>query len=169
MKVLVISGSMGAGKTTVLGEASDLLSERGIAHGAIDLDALGVVGISRPLAEALTMQHLVAVVQNYAAAGIARILLAEALETRSARARICEALGGAQVVVCRLTASIATMQSRVRLREPGSFQNEFIARVATLDAILEAAAVEDFTVDNDARSITAVAREMLLRAGWVDA
>jgi hypothetical protein len=115
------------------------------------------------------MQNLGVVVQNYAAAGITRILLAEAVETRSARDRICEALGGEQVVVCRITASIATMQSRVRLREPGSFQNEFIARVATLEAILEAAAVEDFTVDNDARPVTDVAREMLVRAGWMDA
>ena len=30
--LLVISGSMGTGKTTVLSEASDLLSEAGIAH-----------------------------------------------------------------------------------------------------------------------------------------
>jgi hypothetical protein len=153
----------------VLGEASDLLSGRGIPHGAIDFDALGVVGISRPLADALSMQNLGLVVHNYAAAGITRILLAEAVETRSARDRLCEALGGASVVVCRITASIATMQSRVRLREPGSFQHEFVARVATLDATLDAAAVEDFVVDNDARPITDVAREMLLRAGWIEA
>ena len=38
--LLVISGSMGTGKTTVLSEASDVLSEAGIAHAAIDLDWL---------------------------------------------------------------------------------------------------------------------------------
>jgi Ni2+-binding GTPase involved in maturation of urease and hydrogenase len=38
--VLVISGSMGAGKTTVLGQAHDLLIEAGVEHGAIDLDCL---------------------------------------------------------------------------------------------------------------------------------
>jgi predicted kinase len=169
MKVLVISGSMGAGKTTVLGEASDLLSARGIPHGVIDLDALGVVGINRPRAEALAMQNLRLVVQNYAAAGITRILIAEAVETSAARDRMCAAFGGVQVVVCRIRASVATMQARIRQREPGSSQNEFVARVATLDAILDAAAVEDFTVDNDDRPITDVAREILLRAGWIDA
>src|SRR5690349_23304571 len=40
--VLVISGSMGAGKTTVLGEASDLLAASGIEHAAIDLDTLSI-------------------------------------------------------------------------------------------------------------------------------
>ena|GEM_PF-5498763 len=38
--VLVISGSMGAGKATVLGQAHDLLIEAGVEHGAIDLDCL---------------------------------------------------------------------------------------------------------------------------------
>jgi adenylate kinase len=42
VRVIVITGSMGAGKTTVLGEASDLLAAHGITHAAIDLDALGV-------------------------------------------------------------------------------------------------------------------------------
>jgi hypothetical protein len=33
-------GTMGAGKTAVLGEASDILAKRHIVHAAIDLDAL---------------------------------------------------------------------------------------------------------------------------------
>ena len=32
--VLVISGSMGAGKTTVLSEASDILAEASVPHAA---------------------------------------------------------------------------------------------------------------------------------------
>jgi hypothetical protein len=31
---------MGSGKTTVLGEASDILSAGGVVHAAIDLDAM---------------------------------------------------------------------------------------------------------------------------------
>lgn len=41
--LLIITGSIGAGKTSTLYEASDLLAERQIAHAAIDLDALGIV------------------------------------------------------------------------------------------------------------------------------
>jgi N-acetyltransferase len=40
--VLIISGSMGAGKSTVLGEIHDLLVEREIPHAAIDFDALSL-------------------------------------------------------------------------------------------------------------------------------
>ena len=41
--LLIISGSMGAGKTTVLSEASDLLAQADIPHAAIDLDWLAVM------------------------------------------------------------------------------------------------------------------------------
>jgi len=40
--VIVITGNMGAGKTTILAEASDLLTGAGIVHAAIDLDTLGM-------------------------------------------------------------------------------------------------------------------------------
>src|SRR5262249_32085062 len=41
-RLLVITGSMGAGKTTVMAEAGDLLSARGVVHAAIDLDGLAI-------------------------------------------------------------------------------------------------------------------------------
>jgi hypothetical protein len=40
--LLIITGTMGAGKTTVLAEASDILALRHITHAAIDLDAFGL-------------------------------------------------------------------------------------------------------------------------------
>ena len=39
--LLIVTGTMGAGKSTVLGEASDILAGRGLVHAAIDVDALG--------------------------------------------------------------------------------------------------------------------------------
>jgi len=34
--LLIINGTMGAGKTAVLGEASDILAQRGIVHAAME-------------------------------------------------------------------------------------------------------------------------------------
>ena len=155
--MLVISGSMGAGKTTVLGEASDLLAARGVVHAAIDLDALSLGHFAGDLAA----PNLAAVWSNYAAAGITRLLLAEADVDRE---RIREAVPGAEIVVCRLRASLDTMQQRVRLREPGMRQEEFVARVAELERTIGG---EDFSVGNDGRGITEVARDVLVRAGWL--
>ena len=94
-------------------------------------------------------------------------MLCEALETAAGRDQLREAVPGAQIVVCRLRARLETMQQRIRLREPGLLREQFVARVAELEASLDAAGVEDFSVENDGRSVTAVAREILARAGWL--
>jgi len=167
VEVIVISGSMGSGKTTVLGEASDLLSSRGIAHGSIDLDAIGSASLPDDVSRDLTYGNLGCVYENFSRAGIARILLAEAVESRNEFDRLRGAMPGADLVVCRLTCAIDTMQSRLRLREPGLLQEQFVARARVLDEILAGAGLEAFTIVNDRRSITDVARELLLRAGWL--
>jgi hypothetical protein len=167
VKVLVISGSMGAGKTTVLGEASDILRAADIPHVALDLDVLGVGHLPGAALDDLTVRNLAAVWNNYAAAGATRLLLSEALDTAAKRERLGKAIPAADIVVCRLRATLETMQQRVRLREPGMLQEQFVARVAELEASLEAARVEDFTVENEGRSVTEVAREILLRAAWL--
>jgi predicted ATPase len=41
-RLLLITGTMGAGKTTLMAETSDVLIERGIVHAAIDPDTLGI-------------------------------------------------------------------------------------------------------------------------------
>ena len=46
-------------------------------------------------------------------------------------------------------------------------QQDFIERVTTLSEILDEARAEDFTISTEDRSVTDVAREVLLRAGWI--
>jgi hypothetical protein len=167
VKVIVITGSMGAGKTTVMAEASDLLSAAGVIHAAIDLDGLGIGHVPEGAWPDLAYANLAAVWQNYARAGAARLLLAEAVESDEELDRIRTAVPDSEVVVCRLTARLETMQQRVLARESGMLQDAFVARVAALDALLEAAHLEDFCLSNDEGSITDVARQLLVRAGWL--
>jgi steroid delta-isomerase-like uncharacterized protein len=167
MNVIVISGSMGAGKTTVMAEASDLLSANGIVHAAIDADTLGMVFQPSGSATDMMYRNLAAIWANFAAAGVNRLLLAEAVEHRGELERIRMAVPGAEITVCRLIARIETMRGRVRLREPGILQDKFVARVTELNGLLDDARVEDFSLDNDGRSVTEVARELLARAEWL--
>ncbi len=167
VRVLVISGSMGSGKTTVLAEASDLLSAANIAHAAIDLDFIAVGHLPAAASESLAARNLAAIWCNYAAAGVTRLLLSEALDTDAKRQQIQEAVPGAQITVCRLRARLAVMQQRVRQREPGMLQKQLVARVAELEASLDAGPPEDFSVANDDRPVTEVAREVLARARWL--
>jgi hypothetical protein len=59
------------------------------------------------------------------------------------------------------------MQQRVKMRESGVSQREYVARVAELNVILDRARLENFAVASEGRSLTEVAHEMLLRAGWI--
>src|SRR5258708_7195687 len=101
---------MGAGKTTMMAEASDLLTVSGIAHVALDLDALGVDHLPGDAWKDLTYRSLALLWNNYAAAGATRLLLAEAIENAAELDQIRAAVSPSELIVCRLTAPLATMQ-----------------------------------------------------------
>ena len=164
---VIISGSMGSGKTSVLGEASDVLTANGVVHAAIDLDAIGAAHLPPGAADHVRCRNLAAICKNYAAEGVAKFLLAGAIENAPDLERIRLAVQADTVVVVRLTARLETMQARVRTRETGMLQSFFVARVAELEAILDRAHLERTTISNDGRPITQVARELLINAGWL--
>lgn len=166
VRVLVISGSMGSGKTAVLGELSDLLSEQGQPHATIDLDAIGSVLLPDAAARDLVFRNLAALYANMVDAGLRHLLLAEAVETREELEDLQQAMPGAELVLCRLTAGVDEMARRIRLRETGMYQQRFVERSRLLHHVLEAAKLESFVVSNDGRSITDVARDVLSAAGW---
>jgi ribose 1,5-bisphosphokinase PhnN len=167
-KVIVISGTMGAGKTTVLGEASDVLAERHVLHAAIDLDGVTAVGLPDDHTRDLTGQNLSAVFANLMNRGIRHVMVAAAVESREDLQDLRRALSEPEIVICRLVANRATLEQRIRGREPGMSQELFVARSRHLDAILDEAAIEDFVERNDdGRRITDVAIAMLSRAGWI--
>jgi len=159
---------MGAGKTSVLAEASDILALRQIVHAAIDLDGLGVAYLPAAASgDAVMYDNLRVVCQNYASRGVQRFLIARAMEDR-AQLELCRDLTSAtDTIVCRLTASLDVMQERVKGRERGLLQRELCARVPELSAILDAVRLEDIVVANENRSVTDVALEMLVKAGWL--
>jgi hypothetical protein len=166
--LLIITGTMGVGKTAVMAEASDILSRRNMVHAAIDLDAFGVAHLPSVAAnDEIMYRNLRSVYENCAGAGLQRFLLARAVEDRALLNLLRGIIPAAHTVVCRLTASIEAMQQRVAMRDRGMLQRELVARVAELNATLDRAALEDFTVVNENRSLTDVATELLVKAGWI--
>ena len=157
---------MGSGKTAVMGEASDILREMSIPHAAIDLDAVSVHLFPDSTTKDIDLRNAAALYKNCVAAGVDKILIAAAIESAQSLDDLTGAFSGASLIVCRLTASHETMAARLRVREPGMRQAEFVERSRTLEQRLTDAALEHFRVSNDGRDITAVAREVLERAGW---
>jgi hypothetical protein len=166
--LLIITGTMGAGKTAVMGEASDILARRQIVHAAIDLDALGLAHLPSAVpSDGVMYDNLRSICRNYVALGVQRFLVARAIEDR-AQLNLCrDIIPAANSVVCRLTATVETMKRRVQLRDLGVSEREYVVRVANLNVILDRARLENFAVTNENRSLTDVALEMLVKAGWI--
>ena len=166
--LLIITGTMGAGKTSILGEASDILALRGIVHAAIDLDALGLADLPAAAGgDGVMYRNLQSVCENYASLGVNRLLLARAIEDPT-ELELCKiAVSASNTVVCRLTASVEAMEQRVKMRESGVLRQDYIARVAELSTTLDRAKLDNFTVTNDNRPLTDVANELLVKAGWI--
>lgn len=166
--MLIITGGMGAGKTGAMSEASDILTLRRIVHAAIDLDALGLAYLPPSgTSDAAMYGNLRSVCENYAGYGVERFLVARAIEDFG-ELKICRnAVSATDTVVCRLLAGIETMEQRIRMRETGVSQRDYVARVAKLNDILDRTRLENFSVVNEDRSPSDVALEMLVRAGWI--
>jgi|HubBroStandDraft_4_1064222.scaffolds.fasta_scaffold55434_2 hypothetical protein len=166
--LLIITGTMGAGKTAVLGETSDILAHRQIVHAAIDVDALGLAHLpSSAVSDAVMYDNLRSICINYGALGVQRFLLARAIEDDAQLSLYRQIIPASSMVVCRLIASLETMQQRVEMREPGISQLQYVTRVAKLNASLDRAHLEDFAVINEGRQLTEVALEVLARARWI--
>jgi hypothetical protein len=168
LSLLIVTGSMGAGKTAVMAEASDILALRGIPHAAIDLDMLGMAHLPAVTpGDEVMYRNLQAVAENYSALGVDRFLLARAIENRAELERCVGAVAAKEVAVCRLTASFETMRQRVELRESGMCRDTYIERVKALNESLDDAELENFVVTNEGRSLNKVANEVLERARWL--
>jgi predicted subunit of tRNA(5-methylaminomethyl-2-thiouridylate) methyltransferase len=158
---------MGSGKTTVLAEASDILKSRKIPHAAIDLDALAVAHIPERPDDNAMYENLSSISRNCDQLGVARLVVARAIESRAEVDRCSRLVGATKTVVCRLTATEQTMEKRVAERERGMLRQQLIERVTKLNTILDTAGIEDFSIPNENAAVTEVAHEMLIRAGWI--
>jgi adenylylsulfate kinase len=166
---LFVTGTCGVGKSTIAAEIYDALAEADVANAAVDLDALTWQWPhDSPFNRELKFENLSAVWPNYLAHGATRLVLAGVLQQRSELSRYEEAVPGAKITVCRLTAAQPLRISRLRDRmRPGPGLDWHVHRTVELEEILVQNKVEDFTVSNEQRPPQEVAREVLGRVGWL--
>jgi hypothetical protein len=169
--VLLVTGPIGAGKSTVTAEAARLLREANIPHAMVDLAWIGQcwpVPAGDPWNERLIHQNLACMWTHFAKAGAGRLLLCRVLETRSLLDRIRAAVPGADITVVRLRTPLNVLRQRIRARETGRDLQWYLDATAYLVDKLEQAAVEDHVVDNHHHPIAEVATEVLRVTGWLD-
>jgi gluconate kinase len=148
---LLLTGTVGVGKTTTSEAVGRLLERTGVPHAVIDLDWLSK-GWPAPEADpfqfALLLANLRAVAANFLQAGAQRLVLAGVVETRADRDRYQDALG-VPLVVVRLRADLDVVRTRLagRHAHEEAELGWYLHRSGELDAVLDGANVADHTLD----------------------
>jgi len=167
--VLVITGPVGVGKSTIAAEAAWLLRQAEVPYALVDLDRIEQcwpVPADDPWNERVSHRNLACMWANFRQAGADRLILARVLESRSLLRRVARAVPGAQITVVRLRASLAVLHERIRSRE-ASDPEWFLGAATHTAQVFERAQVEDHLVDNENRPAAVVAEEVLRRVGWL--
>lgn len=167
---LLITGTVGVGKTSVAEVIGDLLSEAHVPNAVIDVDWLRRAWPSPPgdtFNLSMAMRNLRSISSNYFNAGIRRLVLASVLETQDDRDRHQEALG-VPLAVCRLKVDLPIVQARLARRHEAEEADLrwHLDRSGELDAILDEASVEDCCVDATEATLSEAATKILAAAGW---
>lgn len=170
---ILVTGPVGVGKTTLIDEMSGLLRAAGVPHATVDFDQLTACYPRSPEDDVwgtqLGLANLAALWRNYSALGATRLLVARVIEDRMELDGFRAAVPGAEIVVVRLRAPVATLRERLRQRGTGLGMQWHLDRAGELAASMDRSSVEDLLVETEGRHQTDLARDVLARVGWLGA
>ncbi len=162
-RAIVITGPVGAGKSTTAVALSGLLEASGVPHAMIDVDYLRW---AYPAPEddrfhaALGIRNTAAVAANYREAGVRVIILADVVERPEQRTEYEVAIPNATVTIVRLPVSMTLIAERLRGRESPASLEWYLHRAPELEAIMTERGIGDVVIDVGDRSPEEVAREI---------
>lgn len=169
--VLVLTGPVGVGKTTIGYAVDKLLTQASQPHALIDMDWLRECfprPASDPFHTALGLQNLAALSTNYREVGAQRLILVDVVESREMVAAYQAAIPNAEITIARLRAPLATILERLAGREVGEGLEWHQQRAAVLIAQMERDRVEDVLVDTEGRTVIDIAIEVMRHMRWHD-
>lgn len=166
--VIVITGPVGAGKSTVTRAVSDLLEARDIRHAGIDQDYLRWVHPAPDgdrFAARLGFRNLAAIWPNLRELGLRCVVVADVVEHPSQFAQYETAMPGTKAIVVRLDVDLALIGERLARRESGESLAWSLLRAPELHGIMERAGVGDLVIDVGQRTPDEIAEEIVARLG----
>lgn len=171
ISVLLLTGGVASGKTTIAAEISEVLAGAGRSIITVDLDHLGwgfLPGSPDERIGKLRTDNLAAIWPNLREAGFDHVVVTGVIATEEALHPIREIVGSSMAVV-RLVTPLDLAEARLRRRDDGRLLADHLAIMPSLEDSLDRSTFEDVRIVNDDRSPREVAASVLERTGWNDA
>lgn len=164
LPAVVITGTVGVGKSTVMRALSEALEARGIRHAGIDQDYLRWVYPAPEgdrFASRLGLRNLAAIWPNLREVGLGCVLVADVVEHPSQATQYETAMPGTTVTVVRLVVAMPLILARLEGRETGESLAWSQHRAPELHEIQDRENVGDIVIDVGQRSPGEVAEEIM--------
>lgn len=167
-RVLLVNGTVGAGKTAIAAAVGRELTAREVPHAVLDLDALTWAWpLEDRFGQGLVLDGLSGLAPGLRRRGYRRVVLARVVEDPAEREAYERALDGADVTVVRVTADAATRERRIAERETRPDARTWhLERSVELEQVLTDVALDDAVVDTTHLTPEAAATQVLDAAGW---
>lgn len=162
-RAIVVTGPVGAGKSTIMATLTDLLEEHGIPNAGVDMDHLRWFYPRQdgdPFGGEIGRKHLAYVVSSYREMGINTLVIADVTENEGDKATLQSALDGFPVVVVRLKVSMDLIAQRLTVRESEENLQWYLDRAPQLERIMEEASVGDLIIDVGERNPRQIAEDI---------
>lgn len=161
---LLITGPIGAGKTSVAAAVAERLRSEGVPYAMVDLDAIVEcypAPPDDPFNFRLAMANLASLWHNFQAAGARCLVLNWVVESRAELAAYRRAIPGARITVVRLRAPVEELHRRINRRGTDSDLAWSLARARQLAEEMDATALEDLLIETSGKTVEEIAEEIL--------
>lgn len=163
--ILIITGPVGAGKTSAAETVYDLLSADKTPCAVIDFDWL-TAAYPSPADDRfnfrLGIKNLSSIIPNYMTHGIKLFIIPTVVESKEEIETFKALIEGASIFVVRLTAELNTLHKRLDKREIGSLLQWHKKRAGELIEMFESKQLENKIISTENKSIETIAKEILM-------
>jgi predicted kinase len=166
LRLVVITGPPGVGKSTTAVALSDLLAQREIAHALIDMDHLRwniPAPEDDPRNVQLGLKHLGWLAGSYREAGAKWLIVVDVVPTESPHGMFESVIPGSTASIVRLRLPLDVIRERITLREPEVQHDWFMDKAELVAGAYDEFQVGDIVVDCGDRTADDIAREIVER------
>lgn len=166
--ILIFTGTLGTGKTTVAAEVGELLADLTLPNAVIDLDWLGWVNAGDDFLayDQLIAQNIISIWPNYRAVGVRYLVLARALLGHELVKVLPKAFPNTPITIIRLTASKETIKNRLSQRDSGETLREHLEEMNEMTHIMDDLHLESAIVNTDLLSVEEAAKQVIIMTNW---